>query len=516
MVKITIDERELEVEDGLTILEAAERSGIPIPHLCFHEAFPPEGSCRMCLVEIEGLPKLELACSTRVREGMKISTRSDRVREARREVLEFLLAEHPVDCPVCDKAGECKLQDYYQEYGLFESSFEEEKERRQKKVEIGKNLVLDQERCILCTRCVRFLREVTKTEELGVFQRGIHSEINIYNGTPVDNLYSGNLAEICPVGAITDRDFRFQTRTWFLESGPSVCTLCSRGCNIFIDHHRGFSRFVLPKRVYRVRSRPNPQINGFWICDRGRYGYHYLDRNRIEKMALSSSSFPGTPEGFLSWLGERLKRIRIMKRGDRVGLVLHTGLSNEELYLADRLFRKELGVEKIAFLDPPAGEGDGFLLTPERSPNRRGAVEIGFDPDAPVQESVFEGLELLLVFASPFFSESNVSPLQSALGQVPEKMLFTPHNQDLQASFDVVFPVALIPEKAGSLTSSEGVVQDFAPVLETRGDVLPEWKILVGLGKELGTDFRRYARYTSPDAIREDMMADIPFFRKNQ
>jgi NADH-quinone oxidoreductase subunit G len=182
MIKIFIDEKPFDVEESLTIFNAAEQNGISIPHLCYHPAFPPEGTCRMCLVEIEGIPKLELSCSTQVRDGMKIFTHSDRVEEARRGVLEFLLAEHPIDCPICDQAGDCKLQDYYDEYGLYDSQFSEIKEKREKKVEIGKNLLLDQERCILCRRCVRFLGEVTKTRELGVFQRGNHTEINVYNG----------------------------------------------------------------------------------------------------------------------------------------------------------------------------------------------------------------------------------------------------------------------------------------------------------------------------------------------
>ena len=172
--------------------------------------------------------------------------------EARKGVLEFLLGEHPPDCPICDKAGECKLQDYYEEYGLFDNRFRESKEKKQKNLKIGKSLILDQERCILCTRCVRFSRDITKTRELGVFNRGLHSEINTYNGETVDNNYSGNLAEICPVGAITDSDFRFKTRNWFLEEGESICPLCSRGCNIFIESHKGFARFPVPKRVFHL------------------------------------------------------------------------------------------------------------------------------------------------------------------------------------------------------------------------------------------------------------------------
>jgi len=206
MIKIFIDGKPYEVKEAQTIFNAAKDNGIDIPHFCYHPAFAPEGTCRMCLVEIEGVPKLELSCSTPVREGMKIQTQSERVVEARKGVLEFLLAEHPIDCPICDQAGDCKLQDYYDEYGLYDSQFRETKEKREKKVEIAKNLLHDQERCVLCRRCVRFLRDVTKTRELGVFERGNHTEINIYDGKPVDNNYSGNLAQICPVGAITDND----------------------------------------------------------------------------------------------------------------------------------------------------------------------------------------------------------------------------------------------------------------------------------------------------------------------
>ena len=292
MIKIYIDGKPLQAKEGTTIKKAAEKEGIHIPHLCYHPAFIPEGSCRMCLVEIEDFPNLELACSTQIRKGMKIFTMSERVIEARKGVLEFLLADHPLDCPICDKAGECKLQDYFEEYGLFEGRFYEQKEKREKKVKIGENLIHDQERCVLCRRCVRFLREITKTGELGVFERGVHSVINTFNSTPVENNYSGNLAEICPVGAITDSDFRFKTRSWFLKKGDSICPLCSRGCNITIEYHEGFARFDLPKRVYRIRSRENQNINGYWICDIGRYGYSLLDEERVNRILSFKRTSP--------------------------------------------------------------------------------------------------------------------------------------------------------------------------------------------------------------------------------
>jgi len=515
MVKIFIDERELEVEEGMTVLEAAERFGIRIPHLCYHKAFIPEGSCRMCLVEIEGLPKLELACSTRVREGMKVLTRNDRVIEARKGILECLLAEHPIDCPICDKAGECKLQDYYEEHGLFDSEFKEYKERGQKKVDIGKNLLHDQERCILCTRCVRFLREVTKTEELGVFYRGVHSEINIYNGVPVNNNYSGNLAEICPVGAITDKDFRFKTRTWFLKSEASICPLCSRGCNIFVESHQGFSRFSLPKRVYRIRSRENNRVNGFWICDLGRYGYFYLDKDRIGEIQVYDSQKDKSWSELTSFLAEKIKRLYHRRMSSHIGVILNTWLSNEELYLIDRLFRKDLGIEKVGFLDPPEGEADDFLLTVERTPNKRGAKEVGFDLQPSNWGGFFEKLELLLVFDAPLLDQSDVAPSRVALDKIKKKILFASHENKIQSLFDVVLPMSLIAEKGGSLTNVDGLVQAFSPALEAPGDCQPEWKFLVELAKELKINYNFYSQFSSPESIRKEMRKEIPFFGEN-
>jgi NADH-quinone oxidoreductase subunit G len=517
MVKITIDDKQIEVAEGTTVLQAAEQGGIHIPHLCYHPAFAPEGNCRMCLVEIEGLPKLELACSTQVREGMIVRTKSEQVIEARKGVLEFLLAEHPLDCPICDKAGECKLQDYYEEYGLFESQFKESKEKREKKVKIGKSLILDQERCILCTRCVRFLRDVTKTQELGVFDRGLHSEINIYDGVPVDNNYSGNLAEICPVGAITDSDFRFKTRSWFLESGESICSLCSRGCNIVIEHHPGFARFPVPKRVYRIKARENHDVNGYWICDLGRYGYSYMNENRADQL-IGHNKENGSKlswEQALGFIAQKIIRLYHMKKTSRMALILHSWLSNEELFLIRKIFQNDLEVEKIFFVDPHEEEKDDLLLTPERSPNRRGAKEIGYDLKPLNLDALAEGTDFLLVFGPFLFDQFSHSEIGARLEEIETKILFTPHTDEWCSLFDMVIPTALIAEKGGSLTNVEGKVQSFQPVLEPLGASLPEWKALVDLAKKLKVNFDYYRPFGSVEVITDKMRKEIPFFGKN-
>lgn len=514
MPRIYIDGQALEASAGLTILRAAEEAGIRIPHFCYHPAFPPEGSCRMCLVEIEGLPKLELACSTLIKEGMKVQTKSPRVVEARKAVLEFLLAEHPLDCPICDKAGECKLQDYFEEYGLFKSRFNETKEKRGKKVRLGKNLILDRERCILCTRCVRFLNEISKTEDAGVLHRGIHSEIGIFESEFIDNNYSGNLAEICPVGAITDTDFRFKTRAWFLEKKESICPFCGRGCNIFIDSHRGFPRIPRDRRVYRIRARENPEVNAYWICDVGRYGYPALDEGRQRALVWKKEG----RDTALSWakilqiITGKIGAMVIRKKISHLGVILHTNLTNEELFLAKRLFQMDLGIQKIYLADPAPGQADGFLLTADRTANRRGFEEIGIAAEA-VDLEAMAGLDLLLIFGHYLSSAFSPADLKSCLDKVGAKALFAAHQSALDALVDYIIPVPVSPEKGGSLTNVDGHVQEFSPALDFCGDGVPEWKALLDLAKGLKMDHHYYWPLKSPETVRQALGKEIPFFR---
>ena len=514
MVKIFIDDIPFEVKEGSTVFEAAKQSGIAIPHLCYHPAFEPEGSCRMCLVEIEGMPKLELACSTRVREGMKISTRSERVVAARQGVLEFLLAEHPPDCPICDKAGECKLQDYYEDYGLFDSRMNEDKERRPKKVEIGRHLILDQERCILCTRCVRFLRQVTETQELGVFERGIHTAVDIYEGRPVDNNYSGNLAEVCPVGAITDRDFRFQTRTWFLSDGDSICPLCSRGCAVTIESHKGFSRFPVPKKVYRIKSRFDPDVNGHWICDLGRYGYGYLNGGRRTGPKDKAGKIK-TWDQAVDFLAGLVKPLRYKNRTDRIAVVFHTELSNEELFLLKRLFIQDLKGARLYRADRPDGESDGRLLTAERSPNRRGAREVGIEAPEAAPETITQGTDLLLMFGTRLVETFGLSAVQAAIDGTGTSVLIAAAAHPVDESVDMVLPALWTAEKSGSLTNVDGRILRFEPAVPASEGGRAESSLLVNLGKVLGIDFGFYNRLHTPEDVYREMAKDIPFFGKH-
>ena len=515
MVKIFIDEKPVEAAEGLTIFKAAQNSGVAIPHFCYHPAFVPEGSCRLCLVEIEGSPKLELSCSTVVREGMKISTQSPTVREARRGVLEFLLAEHPLDCPICDKAGECKLQDFYQDYGLTESVFREFKEKREKKVRIGDKLILDRERCVLCTRCVRFLAEITKTHELGLFERGIRSEIGLYENEPVRNGYSGNLVDLCPVGAITDAEFRFRTRPWFLTKGESICPLCSRGCNIFIDYHPGFSRVPGSAKVYRIRPRTNEAVNGHWICDHGRYGFvEWQQKNRSEKLVWNSGN--GTTQ--MSWskvmiaIAERIKALRERKQSGRISIVLTTWLTNEELFLIKKIFKDGLGVKHLFFADPPPGTADGLLLRADRTPNRRGAQEMGFEPKPPDFAELSKDTEILFIFGPHLAGSAGDRAWKSALEKIPVKILVTSHLNELASAADFVLPAAFIAEKSGTLTNEDGRIQRIEAIARACADVRPEAQILLDLAREIHLDDAYFKALSGPGSIFRALGKDIRFF----
>ncbi|MEO1336206.1 MAG: 2Fe-2S iron-sulfur cluster-binding protein [Myxococcota bacterium] len=268
MPTINIDGQDLEFEPGQSIIEVATANGINVPFYCWHPRLSVAANCRMCLVEVEKAPKLLPACEIRCREGMVVKTDSPQVQQARGAVQEFLLINHPIDCPICDQAGECKLQDYYMKHDLSGTRFDEVKVIKNKAVELGPLVVLDEERCINCTRCVRFMDEVAKNPQLGQFDRGDRAVIGTFPGEPLDDPYSLNTVEICPVGALTSRDFRFKVRSWFLKSVDSVCSGCARGCSITLDHYNN--------EVQRYRGRDNAHINQGWLCDAGRLSYKQI------------------------------------------------------------------------------------------------------------------------------------------------------------------------------------------------------------------------------------------------
>lgn len=276
MPKCTINGKEIEVKEGTTIIEAMHQNDQSIAHYCYHPGLSIAGVCRLCMVEIEGNPRPQIACNTVVTEGMKVNNTSEKLRETVKWGLDFHLINHPLDCPICDQAGECGLQDQYMEFGKYDPEMAERKVKKKKVVDLGPTVVLDSERCILCSRCTRFTTEVTKTEELGIFNRGDRSEIGCFEGKKLDNKYSLNTVDICPVGALTSKDFRFRQRVWYLKDSNTVCNGCSTGCNI--------KTYFNKEGVFRVKPVYNEKVNGHWMCDEGRNTYKFVNKeNRLLK-----------------------------------------------------------------------------------------------------------------------------------------------------------------------------------------------------------------------------------------
>ncbi|MGA2360928.1 MAG: 2Fe-2S iron-sulfur cluster-binding protein [Candidatus Aminicenantales bacterium] len=492
MVTIQIDGRTMQVPTGTTVLKVADQAGIVIPRFCYHPAFEPEGSCRMCLVEIEDLPKLDLACSTVVREGMNVWTSTPKVLQARKNVLEFLLADHPLDCPICDKAGECFLQDYYDKHGRYASRFLEAKEKKEKKIPIGKRLLLDRERCVLCTRCVRFLRRVTGTGELGVFERSVKAEIGIDEGTEIVNNYSGNLVDICPVGAITDGDFRFKTRVWFLEKGRTVCPRCSRGCNIVVQSVRNYPLSGRQRRIYRIVPAENQDVNGYWICDFGRFGYHDIEDNRLTAIAVNrggpAEGRPHSWEDIVKGLAAEIRALVDAGRASSLAVILTSSLTNEELAACRKLFADALGVRSIFFADPKPGKADGYLLTADRTPNGSGAAALGFSPGLPELEKLAGAPDLLIIFGPHLLEHYPAERLADSLKGIRRKYLLAAHRSGLDALADIVLPTAHPAEKKGSFTNVKGTAQSFECAVKPPRGCLPEGEILSRLAAELGVE----------------------------
>jgi NADH-quinone oxidoreductase subunit G len=367
-VKLTINDKAVEVPAGTSVIQAAEEVGVFIPRYCYHPDLSIAGVCRMCMCDVEKNPKLQIACNTTVAEGMVIKTDTPRVKEAVKSALELHLINHPLDCPICDKAGECKLQDFYSDFGLYESRMDFDAKNHKPKVQDIGTIVLDSERCILCTRCVRFTAEVTKTFELGIFNRGDRSELRTYDHGPLKNDYTGNLADICPVGALTAKDFRFQQRVWFLDKTPSVCTLCAHGCNTLVSVNPN------TRKLYRVEPRRNTDVNDSWICDVGRWGYHYVSsESRLKTPRQRTES--GWVDSSWEFAFQDL-HTALANAGGKAVVGLSTQLTNEEI--ADTVVTlKELGVSRFTWIvDESVVDDkkphDGILKHRDLTPNAEG------------------------------------------------------------------------------------------------------------------------------------------------
>ncbi len=363
LVTVTIDGRDVQVAKGASLLHVCLDNGAAVPYFCDHRKLDPIGACRMCVVQIEGQPKLATACTITTTDGMKVQTESPDVVEAREGVLEFLLINHPLDCPVCDKGGECDLQDYSFYHGPGKSRFFEEKVKYPKPVPLSEKILLDMERCVLCERCVRYFDEVTEEGQLVLLNRGVHTMIGTFNGEAMDSTFQGNIMELCPVGALTSADWRFSARPWDLRSTPSVCHGCAVGCNTQVQ--------TRDDRVVRYMSRENPAVDDGWLCDRGRYGFHFVndDRRILEpRVGRGGEARQVSYTDAVAAVAQRLQEVVQAGGPDKVGAIASPQATNEELFLFQRWVREVIGSPNLdhrAQVSEPGPSPDDFRLAIE-------------------------------------------------------------------------------------------------------------------------------------------------------
>jgi NADH-quinone oxidoreductase subunit G len=522
MPKFTLNGQEIEAQQGQTIIEAAQEHGVEIPHYCYHVDLPIDGNCRMCLVEVEKMPKLTPACTTVVSEGMNVNSVNDRVKTAVRGVLEFLLINHPVDCPVCDQAGECRLQDYYMVYGLHTSEIPlDMKVRKGKAIDLGPMIMLDQERCVLCSRCIRFFENVTGTGEMQFFGRGDHVAIGTFENRPLDNPYSGNVADICPVGALTSRDFRFKCRVWFLHSTDSVCGGCSTGCTLRIDHRDG--------SIFRVIPRRNVEVNKSWLCDEGRLSFHNLNgaarTTRPMIKGRDGMHAPVTWEDAIRSVDAALKDVRAASGPGSILGFASPSATNESLFLFRRYLSDQIGSSLFEFRidaeDKKAlAEEDNILRHLDKHPNSVGAMTLGFASDelagiegaikaardGRIKAAVINYFRPLVRRPGDEEAEARVAELVSSLEY---SVVLAAHKAEWLEKASVVLPVATWSEEGGTYTNYQGRVQKAGKAVLTVGDVQPVWEVFAMLLYASGES----RLWLSPEDVFDSITESVPAFR---
>lgn len=526
-IKVKVDGREIEVPPLMpdwqgkfvptTMLQACEAAGVSVPHYCYHPKLPVAGNCRMCLVEFgtpalgpdrkpilnpDGTPKIvkasrpAIACSTPISPGMEIYTNTPAVKAMRQGVLEFLLINHPLDCPICDQAGECKLQEYSVDYGAPVSRFIEAKVHKPKAVQLGPRIVLDAERCILCTRCIRFTRDIVGDDVLGIINRGSYNTISTYPGTFFDNNYSLNTVDLCPVGALTSKDFRFRMRVWFLKETPSICTSCATGCNITI-----WSR---QNKIYRYTPRQNDAVNGPWMCDFGRLNYKWIGRDDRLKHVLVR----GQETSWTAALNEVADRLKNAVPGS-VAIVASARQTNEELWLLSRLKAKVCGLTDSI---PRIGQADNLLVNADKNPNSNGVrltgicrAELGVTiPE--IASGIANGkIRTLIVFGEDVTRHGLGAEL---LGKLDTLIVSDILPNETTKLAHYLLPGCAHAEKDGSFTNATGYVQRFMKAVDPPGDARAEWEFL----HELVNAVVGGNGVCTIEHIFNEMAGDIPAF----
>jgi NADH-quinone oxidoreductase subunit G len=508
-----LDGQPVEFEPGEKVLSAALRAGVEVPHYCFHPGLSVVATCRMCLVDVvdmgngRPMPKLQTSCSMDAVEGMKVETQNTKTLEAREDVMEFLLINHPLDCPICDQSGECVLQDYSFEHGTGKSEMEYAK-RVYGWRDIGTFVALERNRCIHCTRCDRFTREVTGTNEFGMYNRGHELTVDTYADRPMTNKFQGNMADICPVGAITDKEFRFKRRVWRLKKTPSICTGCSTGCNVTIEYDKN--------EVFRLKPRENPAVNRWWMCDEGRLSYRVMNEreNRIMK-PLGRVQGKLQPISFEQAYQALAERISTLNPGAGGVLVLtDTNASNEALFMFRKFAQDGLGAEQVycPMPDWQQPESDFFinsLITTDKTPNRAGARELGLTGVADTAElatALAANPKVVIVLGNPF---ENATELRETLSKAQLIVSISTLFNGWAELADVVLPGQLHSEQNATYTNKQRRVQRTHSAVQAPRQTRPEWQIFADLLRVLDKD----SGLDSADTVLQALGQEVPAFQ---
>ncbi len=455
MINLSINGRPVSAPPGTTILEAAAQLGLEIPHYCYHPDIGIDGNCRMCLVQVgQNTRKLAISCQLPVAEGMAVQTESPAVVKARKGVLEFLLINHPLDCTICDQAGECPLQDYAYRFGPSDSRFVERKGRKPKQVEFSERILFDAERCILCQRCVKYFEVVRGSRPIGIESMGGKTTVTLGPNGPIEDPYQMNIVDICPVGALTSRDFRFRQRVWFMDFAETVCPGCARGCNVTAGAYQG--------KLLRFSPRRNPEVNRSWMCDEGRlsYGrYNLATRTRGASVLGAAAELPAA-----------LAKVReLVGDGAGVAVLASTQATCEELF-ALRAWAQGAGV-KALWHGAATWAGDAFLKLPDATPNTAGARELGFVP-VPAQPGAAVGGKLRGLLVA-----GEVAVPAALLADLDFLVLQTPQGGQLAPAAAVLLPGRTPLEKKGTWVNATGQRQALKPALDPGPGVPEDWTL---------------------------------------
>ncbi len=503
MVTFTVDGKEVVAKPGTNMIDAAKSVGVDIPYYCYHPRLTVAANCRMCMVESSAAPpgKLVPACQTGIGEGVSIKTDTDKVRAQQKMVMEFLLLNHPVDCSICDQAGECKLQDYYMKYDFEPSRLEGAKVMRHKRKKLNDLVVIDQERCILCTRCVRFMKEVAKAPQLGIFGRGSHEVVDLDPSlTKLESNYSGNIVDICPVGALLNTDFRFRARAWFLSAAPSVCTGCSRGCNVYAD--------FMGQDTYRFRPRENDAINKSWMCDSGRLSYKTLNKHRV----LQSGAGRGTAIKDITRADALQQAVeKLQGFTGKVAFMASPVASNEDLLAGLAFARDVLKVKVVYASGRPDGQADNFLITADKNPNRKGleAITRAFGLELKAFGELTRGIDggtIKALFGLGAEVPENDETFAARAQKLELFVVTATTESKVTEAAHLVLAASSHVEDEGSFTQGDGTTQRFRRAYPPKGDSQPNWKWAVDLARALGLEMKA----TSSRELFKQLSPSVP------